>query len=270
MNRVQCLFESPALSILRFDHWPETEHCDDGEEVCPATAINFVESGSFELGIEKLSWVLAEGAQFISRPGIVHRYRHFHGTPSDVCISARYSHPFTEEEGSLPDCNGSFRTTNRLAFLKLCLPGLVQNRDRLALESWGCDLLQAVQSPRDVAARLYRPQQLRWYAERVGAARNLLEREFAQPHSLHDMARKVGMSTFQFARVFHELVGSPPHHYLLQFRLDHARQLLWDGISVTDTCYESGFLNLSHFIRSFRRRFGCSPSKIVARKKQLK
>ena len=260
MNRVQCLFESAALSILRFDHGSETEHCDDAEEVCPATAINFVESGSFELGIEKRSWILSGGAQFISRPGVVHRYRHFHGTASDVCISARYSRSFMEEAVALDGCNGPVRPTNRLAFLKLRLPGIVQNRDRLALESWGCDLLQAVQSPRDVAARLYRPRQLRWYAERVEAARNILEREFAAQQSLPDLARKVGMSTFQFARVFHELVGSPPHRYLLQFRLEHARQLLLGGGSVTDTCYESGFLNLSHFIRSFRRRFGCSPS----------
>jgi AraC-like DNA-binding protein len=269
MNRVQLLFESAALSILRFDHWPETGHCDDGEEVCTATAINLVESGSFELGIGKRSWVLSGGSQFISRPGVVHRYRHFHGAPSDVCISARYSRLLAEEEGSLHDRNGPVRPTNRVAFLKLRLPGLVEGGDRLAVESWGCDLLQAVQSPRE-APGLYRPRQLRWYAERVEAARNVLEREFAQPHSLPDLARKVGMSTFQFTRVFHELAGSPPHRYLLQFRLEYARRLLLDGISVTDTCYESGFLNLSHFIRSFRRRFGCSPSKIKERRKVVK
>ena len=266
MSRVQCLFESPALSIVRFDHWPETDHCDDGEEVCTATAINFVESGSFELGIDKRSWVLSQGCQFISRPGIIHRYRHFHEAPSDVCISARYSCSLTESEVGLDNGNGPLRPTNRLAFLKLRLPGLIRDADRLALESWGCDLWQAVQSPRDAAARLYRPRLLRWYAERVEAARDILEREYAQTHSLPALARQVGMSTFQFARVFRELTGTPPHRYLLQCRLDHARRLLLDGVSVTDTCYESGFSNLSHFIRSFRRRFGRLPSDASASK----
>lgn len=260
MNRVQCLFESPAVSILRFDHGPETEHCDDGEEVCPATAINFVEAGSFELGIENTTWILSEGAQFVSQPGVVHRYRHFQGKPTDICISARYAASFRDETDRLPDCSGPVRPNNRLAFLKLRLPGLVRNADPLAVESWACDLLRAVQSPSRRETRLYRPRQLRWYAERVEAARHILEQEFAHSHSLPALARKVGMSTFQFARVFHELVGSPPHRYLLQLRLTHARQLLRDGFSVTDACYESGFLNLSHFIRSFRRRFGISPS----------
>src|SRR6267143_2952773 len=261
MNRLEQLFESPAISILRFDHWPETEHRHDAEEICTATAINFFESGSFELGIDDRSWVLSGGAQFVSRPGVVHRYRHFHGAPSDVCISARYSRSFMKEVPGLGECNGPVRPSNRVAFLKLRLPGLVENGDRLTVESWGCDLLDAVQSPQSVSARLYRPRQLRWYAERVEAARTVLERDYASAHSLSALARQVGMSTFQFARVFHELAGLPPHRYLLRFRLKQALLRLSDGASVTEMCYESGFSNLSHFIRSFKRRFGCSPSR---------
>ena len=68
------------------------------------------------------------------------------------------------------------------------------------------------------------------------------------------------MSPFQFARVFSELAGMPPHQYLLRVRLDRAAEILLDGKSVTETCFEVGFSNLSHFTRSFQRRFGCKPS----------
>ena len=68
------------------------------------------------------------------------------------------------------------------------------------------------------------------------------------------------MSLFHFARVFRELTGLPPHRYLLRTRLERAAQRLRTGDSVTNTCYAVGFSNLSHFTRSFRRRFGVAPS----------
>ena len=72
------------------------------------------------------------------------------------------------------------------------------------------------------------------------------------------------MSPFAFARVFRELVGLPPHRYLLRRRLERARILLQSGMSVTDTCYEVGFHNPAHFTRSYRRHFGHLPSRVRA------
>ena len=86
-----------------------------------------------------------------------------------------------------------------------------------------------------------------------------------EQHSLASLARSVGMSPFQFARVFRELTGCPPHKYLLKVRLDRASRMLLDGKSVTETCFDAGFSNLSHFTRSFRRQFGCAPSSFKSR-----
>ena len=74
------------------------------------------------------------------------------------------------------------------------------------------------------------------------------------------------MSPFLFARVFRELIGMPPHKYLVRIRLQHARVLLESGMSVTDVCYAIGFNNLSHFIRTFRAYYGSVPSKLKASK----
>jgi len=75
------------------------------------------------------------------------------------------------------------------------------------------------------------------------------------------------MSPFHFARVFRELVGTPPHRYLLTVRLARAAALLREGTTVTDTCFAVGFGNFSHFIRLFRRTFGVSPSHFSAGEK---
>jgi AraC-like DNA-binding protein len=55
-------------------------------------------------------------------------------------------------------------------------------------------------------------------------------------------------------------VGTPPHRFLREQRLRRALEMLRDGETVTTTCYAVGFGNLSHFIRSFRARFGVVPS----------
>ena len=70
------------------------------------------------------------------------------------------------------------------------------------------------------------------------------------------------MSLFHFARVFGELEGRPPHRVLLGVRLAHARARLQEGASVTDTCFAVGFGSLSHFVTTFRRHYGVSPSRI--------
>lgn len=51
-------------------------------------------------------------------------------------------------------------------------------------------------------------------------------------------------------------------NYLMQRRLERARELLsaGDGRRIIDICMDSGFNDAGHFSRSFRRRFGVTPS----------
>jgi AraC family transcriptional regulator len=265
MNRLKHLVRSPQISVLRFDHQPDAIHHDPKEETCEQYAINFVESGSFELFTQKTNWPLFSGSVFISRPGAVHRYLHREPIPSDCCISVSYSRTFVEEAKRadhlvLADAPPAIPPTNRLGFLKFRLAQLTREADPLALESWGCELIAAVSLNGRRPGRLYRSRQLRWYSERVETVRQLLDTCYAESHSLFSLARSVGMSPFQFARIFSELAGLPPHRYLLRVRLNQASKMILDGKPVTETCFDVGFSNLSHFTRSFNRRFGCAPS----------
>jgi AraC-like DNA-binding protein len=99
-----------------------------------------------------------------------------------------------------------------------------------------------------------------WYAARVDRAKAMIEAGYGEPLSLSTMARDSGMSVFHFARIFAELEGRPPHRFLTDVRLGHANARLRDGAGVTDTCYGVGFGSLSHFVTTFRRRYGIRPS----------
>jgi AraC-like DNA-binding protein len=151
------------------------------------------------------------------------------------------------------------KITNRLRFLQLEL-GSICDDIPLTLETLACEFVEAVAETSTSERRLYRRSQLQWYADRIHAARHSMDADPADLHSLSELSSQVAMSPFLFARVFRELIGLPPHKYLLRLRLARARTLLESGMNVTNTCYSAGFNNLSHFIRTFRKHFGFVPS----------
>jgi AraC-like DNA-binding protein len=77
--------------------------------------------------------------------------------------------------------------------------------------------------------------------------------------SLDEAARVAGLSRGRFCRWFKACAGLTYFDYLEAVRLDRAKLLLDSGASVTEACFESGFGNLSYFIKRFRLREGSSP-----------
>ncbi len=74
---------------------------------------------------------------------------------------------------------------------------------------------------------------------------------------------KMGMSRTQLYRKFHILTDMTISEYLRSFRLHHARELLSRShITVSEAAYKTGFKNVSHFSRAFKKEFDINPSQI--------
>ena len=74
------------------------------------------------------------------------------------------------------------------------------------------------------------------------------------------LARACGLSTKHFSRAFRQSTGLPPHQWLLQRRIDKAKQLLRDSRSpLAEVAADCGFADQSHFTRVFTRAVGISP-----------
>ena len=81
---------------------------------------------------------------------------------------------------------------------------------------------------------------------------------------VEDMAAVAGVSPFHFARAFKATTGQTPHRYLMQRRLERARDLLLQaGYRMSEIAYDLGFSDQSHFSRQFKRHFGLSPRQYV-------
>lgn len=257
--RVSVLFEDQDVALARYDHPEGDVHADPDREEAEGHAVSFIERGSFQVHRGRESWRLSRGALFVTRPGLRYRCTHDNETPDDVCLSLRCS------EAVLEEAPKPWRTfvpvvalSNRLAFLHHELRRAVADEVApMAVPVLAREIVRALSVP---GRRLHRPSQLSWYAERIREARDLMERRYAEPLSIQTLGRDVGMSPFHLSRVFHELVGVPPHRYLVRVRLERAAESLRTGATVTTASLDAGFPNLGHFTRRFRRAYGVPPS----------
>jgi AraC-like DNA-binding protein len=92
-------------------------------------------------------------------------------------------------------------------------------------------------------------------------ARDLIDRDYADPLDLDAMAREAGYSRFHFARAFTAAYGETPRTYLTRRRIERAKTLLrMANLSVTEICFLVGFASLGSFSTRFRELVGQPPS----------
>jgi transcriptional regulator GlxA family with amidase domain len=95
-------------------------------------------------------------------------------------------------------------------------------------------------------------------------ARDLMDREYAQPLDVPAMARAALMSPSHFSRRFRAAYGETPYAYLMTRRIERAKALLRQGMSVTDACMAVGCTSLGSFSSRFTEIVGETPSQYRA------
>ena len=85
--------------------------------------------------------------------------------------------------------------------------------------------------------------------------------ELASDLTLSKLASESGYSRAHFLRMFRVATGQTPHQYLLELRLERAKQLInKDSSSLTEIAASCGFASHTSFSKAFRRRFSMTPS----------
>ena len=91
--------------------------------------------------------------------------------------------------------------------------------------------------------------------------RDRIDREFALPLDVMELARGVNVSAGHLSRKFREAFGESPYSYLMTRRIERAMALLRRGdLNVTEVCFEVGFSSLGTFSTRFSELVGMSPS----------
>jgi AraC-like DNA-binding protein len=107
------------------------------------------------------------------------------------------------------------------------------------------------------------PQELADLAH-LRRARDLMDRDFAEPLQVSSMARAALMSPAHFTRKFRAAYGETPYSYLMTRRIERAMALLRQGTSVTEACLSVGCTSLGSFSSRFTEVVGLTPSQYRA------
>ena len=93
------------------------------------------------------------------------------------------------------------------------------------------------------------------------AAKDLMDRAYAEPLDLDALARHAGYSRYHFHRAFRAVYGESPRAYLTRRRIERAKDLLRTAnLTVTEICHLVGFSSLGSFSSRFTELVGASPT----------
>lgn len=89
-----------------------------------------------------------------------------------------------------------------------------------------------------------------------------MESHYLKEWKLSEFAREFGMGLTTFKELFGSVYGVSPRAWISERRILYAHQLLLNSeMSIVDIAMEAGFSSQSYFTQSYRRRFGCTPSR---------
>lgn len=89
-----------------------------------------------------------------------------------------------------------------------------------------------------------------------------IQQNFTGKISLREFGEQFHLSEKYISRYFKEHFHITLSQYVTYLRLEHAKQLLQDtDIPVTDVAMQSGYQNVSYFIKSFQKAYAVSPLK---------
>jgi len=90
-----------------------------------------------------------------------------------------------------------------------------------------------------------------------------LEENYNKTIKLEELSKLTGGSKYQLLRSFVKQKGITPYSYLETIRINHAKNLLEDGIKPIEVTFLTGFSDQSHLTKSFKRRIGLAPKQYM-------
>jgi AraC-like DNA-binding protein len=101
----------------------------------------------------------------------------------------------------------------------------------------------------------------------VGQAISLIHNDPSQEWTVTTLATKVGMSRSGFSARFSELVGTSPKHYVTEWRMCIAEDILRrEDTSILNIATQLGYRSEAAFSRAFKRETGSAPSHVRRRR----
>lgn len=87
-----------------------------------------------------------------------------------------------------------------------------------------------------------------------------IDQHLTEDMNIDELSGQFYISKYHMMRLFRKETGQTVHGHITERRLIHARELIRQGVSATDSCFQSGFRSYSSFTRAYGKRFGMTPT----------
>ncbi|TMV46691.1 AraC family transcriptional regulator [Paenibacillus mesophilus] len=84
--------------------------------------------------------------------------------------------------------------------------------------------------------------------------------QYSQPISIEEMSRSLGYNRTHLSKMFKQYTGMTPMHFLLKIRMERAKLLLRERLTVEQVAASVGFADPLYFSKQFKKWFDRSPT----------
>ena len=100
--------------------------------------------------------------------------------------------------------------------------------------------------------------------KRIKQAKEIMISRMAEPPTLIQLSEEIGLSLKKLKEGFKQVYGEPVFSFLFDYKMDFARKMLETGeYNVSEVGHRIGYSTSSHFIASFKKKFGTTPKKYL-------
>ena len=101
--------------------------------------------------------------------------------------------------------------------------------------------------------------------KKIKLAKEIIVQRMAEPPTLQELSEEIGLSLKKLKEGFKQIYGDSVFGFLFTHKMDYARQLLESGkYNVNEVGLKVGYSTASHFIASFKKKYGTTPKKYLS------
>lgn len=100
--------------------------------------------------------------------------------------------------------------------------------------------------------------------KRLKLAKEIMISRMAEPPTLAELSQEIGLSLKKLKEGFKQIYGDSVYGFLFDYKMEYARKMLEaGGHNVNEVGLKVGYSTASHFIASFKKKYGTTPKKYL-------